>query len=242
MSRDTERGSCWLNFGPSSDPLTRTDSLAKPVPITRSSILFCFVGPGASGKSTICKQLLADDRRLFLSISTTTRDPRPGEVDGREYHFVSAEEFESRVVRGDFIEHAIFHNRRYGTEVSNIASSEQVEADLLLDIDLQGARAIKSKYRERAVVIFVFPPSGETLVSRLKQRGGDSAERMAERVKIARAEVEELRSPDLSDFLLINDGLSDSVAAAKAIITSERLRLARINPPSLLKLLEIPDY
>ena len=214
----------------------------KSGPVERIGIFFCFVGPGASGKSTICKQLLADDKTLFLSVSTTTRNPRPGEVDGKEFHFVSDEEFENRVANGDFLEHAEFHGRRYGTENLNILASQAAGADLLLDIDLQGARAIKSRFPDKTTVIFVYPPSGQALVDRLKGRGGDSPERMSERVEIARSEVKVLSNPELSDYLLINDQLAESVELAKAIITAERMSLKRVNSISIQKLLEIPNY
>ena len=201
-------------------------------------ILFCFCGPTASGKSTISRRLVKSINTLGLSISTTTRAPRPGEQDGVEYFFVSNDEFEARVKAGRFIEHANFNEKRYGTEFTNIENAAKRGDDLLLDIEVQGVQILKQKYPGDVVTVFVFPPTFMALEARVRARGAENEQQIAQRLTIARKEIEILRDPKFSDFLLINDELDRAVLEATSIITSERQRLSRFETSGLSKLLK----
>ncbi len=196
----------------------------------RQNRLFCFVGPGASGKSTICRELLLREPGIELSISTTSRDPREGEKDGREYYFVSEEEFLTRIDQGNFVEHAIFNGRRYGTERPNIERVLQSDKDLVLDIDVQGVEQLKQLYPNQVATIFVFPPSFSMLRERFEKRGTDSEEKIQSRLEIARKEIEKLKVPGFSVYLLLNADLTESFDRAQAIIQAERMRFSRLSP------------
>ncbi len=192
-----------------------------------SSILFLFCAPAASGKSTVCHLLLERDSHLKRSVSTTTRPPREGEVDGNDYNFVSVEEFNRRVKDGLFTEYAEFGGYLYGTEKKNIENAESGGFDLLLDLDVQGVEQVKKLYPEKVVTIFIFPPSFAVLEERLRSRGTDSVERQEQRLALAFKELEKLRSEGFADYLLINDQLEDSITEAQAIISAERQKFSR---------------
>jgi len=193
----------------------------------REAILFCFCGPAASGKSTICRELLALDEKLRLSISTTTRAPRGEEVDGEDYFFVTPAEFQKRISAGKFLEHAVFNEKHYGTEIANLEQAEAEGSDLLLDIDVQGAESLKKLYPGRTVVIFVFPPSFSVLEERFRSRGTEDEAKIQARLKIAQQEIEKLRSPGFSDYYLENDDLRNALKNAQAITAAERCRFSR---------------
>ncbi len=193
----------------------------------RSLIFFCFCGPGASGKSTISRQLVASDPTLKLSISTTTRAPRGSEQNGREYHFVSEEQFQSLVDRSLFLEHATFGSRRYGTGEANLTEAVAAGQDLILDIDVQGAAELKRLFGPQVVTVFVFPPSFAELEFRFRARGTDSDERIEERLQLAEEEIRRLLAPGFSDYLLLNGELEVAFAHAQAIVSAERQRRAR---------------
>ncbi|MCC6954395.1 MAG: guanylate kinase [Deltaproteobacteria bacterium] len=195
----------------------------------RSPIVFCFCGPIACGKSTITKALVKTMPSLALSISTTTRTPRVGELDGREYHFVSDEEFQTRVDASQFIEHAIVSGYRYGTEKRN-AEALPVGSDLVLEIDFQGALSARKVFGEQVVVIFVTPPSFAILRERLSKRGDKGTEYLEQRLALAEQEINVLSNGDFSDYLLLNDSLDAAIDAAKAIVAAERHRYSRYSP------------
>lgn len=203
----------------------------------RQKILFCFVGPGASGKSTVCRRLLERDRGLCLSVSTTTRAPRGTEKDGIEYHFVDDAEFQRRVESDRFLEHAAFGGRRYGSERSNLEEAEAAGCDLLFDIDVQGAVALRARFPGRVVVVFIFPPSFAVLQERFRQRGTESEARIQERLRIADEEVTRLTTEGITDYLIINDDLETAVRDAQSIVGAERLRYTRINDELVRKML-----
>ena len=190
-------------------------------------ILFAFCGPSASGKSTILRELAGQEPSLMLSISTTTRAPRGKETEGVDYYFVAEEEFEKRVANGLFLEHAAYGGCRYGTERRNIEDASRISADLLLDIDVQGAESLKKEFKNQLVVTFVFPPSFDELVKRLEARATEGPEAIKKRISIAEQEIEKLLSPGFSDYLLINDDLTESIHLARAIILAERMSLPR---------------
>ena len=195
----------------------------------RENILFCFVAPAGSGKSTVCQQLVNLNSDLALSVSTTSRPPRPGEVNGKEYFFVNKQEFESRIKQGDFIEHAIFGGNHYGTEKKNVEQIFSKGFDLLLDIEVQGVIQLKKIYGARVVTIFIFPPGFKILRDRLFSRGTEDKKSLEIRLSTAAKEVEILSQPNFSDYLLINDQLDRTIQLANSIIHAERLRFARFS-------------
>lgn len=205
----------------------------------RSPIFFCFSGPGGGGKSTVCRRLLGLDSSLRLSISTTSRQPRAEEVDEVHYFFVTREEFEDRLSAGCFLEHTEFGGNYYGTEKRNIELALSEHRDLLLDIEVEGVAQMKRLYGPQVVTTFVMPPSFAVLRQRLEQRGSDSEERIAQRLREAEREFAVLSNPAFSDYLLINDSLEECVKRAHSIISSERCRLSRCIEQSMQRLLRV---
>jgi guanylate kinase len=200
-----------------------------------ASLLFCLCAPSGSGKSTISSLLLKQVNTIRASISTTTRTPRPGEVNGVDYYFVSADEFEERVRRGHFIEHMTFNGRRYGIERRNVEDSSDPR-DVLFTIDVQGIPVLRDLYGSRVITIFVFPPSFAVLEQRLRARGALSETQISERLEIAKRELPILLSPEFSDFLVINNTLDQSVLDVASIVRSERCRVGRYSEDELVAL------
>lgn len=190
-------------------------------------ILFCVCGPSGSGKSSLCQLVIEPIERLLLSVSTTTRSPRKNEKEGEHYFFVDDATFKERISQQCFIEHAMFGAHRYGTERRNIEMAADSNSDLLLDIDVQGARELKKLHPENSVVVFVVPPSFDDLKKRLHARGTEDTARQAQRLEIARSELKQLASPAISDYILVNDDLQESALRLAAVISAERLKFAR---------------
>ncbi len=184
--------------------------------------VFLVVAPSGAGKSTLVNALLARDATIALSISYTTRAPRPGEVDGREYHFVSIDEFKERRARGEFLESAEVHGHFYGTSRPWIEQRMQAGSDVLLEIDWQGARQVKQVF-PHAVGIFILPPSIEALEQRLHKRGQDSPQVIARRLLAAGSEI--AHAPEF-DYVIINEDFDRALADLTAIVTAARLRYA----------------
>ncbi len=183
-------------------------------------------GPSGVGKSTLVgnvRKILPD---LSFSVSCTTRSPRAGEVDGREYYFLTPEEFEEKVRRGEFLEYAGVFNRRYGTLKSEVLSRVEAGEQVLLDIDVQGAKQIRaaaetSPELARSVhFILIAPPSLEILESRLRGRGSESEEQLALRLGTARSELANYK---LYDYVVVNDDLEQATADLAAVLRSFRL-------------------
>jgi guanylate kinase len=187
-----------------------------------NGLLITLTGPTASGKSSIAKRLSDHLDNISLSVSTTTRQPRKGEVDGREYFYVDDQEFEKRVNEGQFLEHANYGKNRYGTELKNISLAEEKANDLVFDIEVQGVEQLKSLYPKQTRCIFVFPVSFEEIEKRLRRRGSESEEQISRRLEIARKEVEVLESEGFSDHKVINDSLDRAVEEVVQIIKYER--------------------
>ena len=204
----------------------------------KKPILFCFCGPSGSGKSTVSKELVSAFPDLLLSVSTTTRPPRKGETDGRDYYFISREEFKNRIDQNQFLEHAEFNGNLYGTGLNNIDQAAKQGADLLFDIDVQGVAQLKKIYGPAVVTVFVFPPTFAELKTRLAGRGTESSAVMNSRLEIAAREIEVLRSPGFSDYFLINGNPKKTMERAKSIITVERMRLNRVSPELLSNCLD----
>jgi guanylate kinase len=162
-------------------------------------------GPSGVGKGTLIKGLLERVPGLELSVSATTRPPRPGEVDGRDYYFLSEEDFAERAERGEFVEHAVYAGNRYGTLRSEL---ERPARGIVLEIDLQGARQVRSTLPE-AVQVFIEPPSLDALRARLEQRGSDSAEQIRDRLAVA---PEELAAKEEFQYRVVNDDLERALS------------------------------
>jgi guanylate kinase len=190
------------------------------------SIVYIISAPSGSGKSTLVNELRKFVPNLDFSISYTTRPPRGSEQNGREYFFISRNEFDEMVGRGEFLEHAEVFGKCYGTAKRFLEQARKTGNDLLLDIDVQGAAQIKKKI-PRAVSIFVLPPDRKTLEWRLRSRGLDAEDVVQRRLVAASQEIENY---DKYDYILINDRLDDSVEALKAIVLAERLQRSGKTP------------
>ncbi len=193
----------------------------------REGILFIISAPSGTGKTTLSKELIDFFPRLRQSVSFTTRPMRAGEVDGRDYHFVSPETFDDMVRDGAFAEWAEVHGNRYGTSLQTLEEARRAGLDLLLDIDCQGAAQIRRSYR-RGVFIFILPPSFEELERRLLGRQTDTAEVIERRIFNARREV---REAVWYDYIVVNEDLGAASADLKAIFRAEGCRRERALPP-----------
>lgn len=182
--------------------------------------LYVVAAPSGGGKTSLIKSLLARDDAVRLSVSHTTRPPRPGEQDQVHYHFVDAERFSRLVSEDAFLEHADVYDHRYGTGREAVESQLAQGFDVILDIDWQGARQIRSSF-PACVSIFILPPSLETLRQRLRNRGQDSEEVIEKRMQKARAEIAHW---DEFDFLIINDDFQAALADLQSIIRSGKLQ------------------
>ena len=202
------------------------------------SIVFIISAPSGSGKSTLVNELRKIVPGLEFSVSYTTRPPRGSEQNGREYCFVTRPEFDEMVRRGELLEHAEVFGNCYGTAKRFLRDAEQKGHDLLLDIDVQGAKQVKEKIPE-AVSIFVLPPNREKLEWRLRHRGLDSENVIRRRLVTASREIENY---DKYDYILVNDRLEQSVDELRAIVLAERMRRAGEKPSSNHKrILEIAE-
>ena len=193
-----------------------------------SGLLFVITAPSGAGKSSLIDALLKDDPRLRLSVSYTTRAPRPGEVNGREYHFVNDATFLAMLERGEFLESAEVHGNRYGTSQAVIREALARGQDLVLEIDWQGAQQVRTLYPE-CVGVFILPPSVAELERRMRARGQDSDAVI--RRRLASAEEEISHAPEF-DYVIINKDFDIAKQDLQAIIRVERLRRARSNLPS----------
>ena len=180
--------------------------------------------PSGGGKSTILKQVMSDLPGLVFSVSHTTRAPRPGEQDGRDYHFVSREDFKAIRDRqpSGFLEWAEVHGNMYGTSRDEVEKHLQAGMDVVLDIDVQGAMQVRKT--SDPVMVFIVPPSLSELERRLRGRGTESEENIALRLENAR---NELGYRDIYDYLVVNDILPEAIESLRAVIIAERLRRLR---------------
>jgi guanylate kinase len=191
-----------------------------------SALVFVVSGPGGAGKSTMCRRLVGELEQTCLSISTTSRLPRGEEQDGVDYFFVSRQKFEEGVQAGKFVEHAQVAGNYYGTPRDYIDGQIGAGSDVFLDIDVQGGSQVRDIYGSQAVSVFVLPPNGQVLESRLRGRGTDSDQRISQRMELAQCEIEAARSRGY-DYLIVNDDLEDSVAELIAIRRAEHRRVTR---------------
>jgi guanylate kinase len=190
------------------------------------SIVYIVSAPSGSGKSTLVNELFKMVRHLDFSISYTTRPPRGSEQNGKEYFFVSREEFEAMIAADEFLEHAVVFGNYYGTARRFLREAENRSNDLLLDIDVQGASKIKEKIPD-AVSIFILPPDREKLEWRLRNRGLDSEEVIRRRLDTARREIENYSK---YDYILVNNLLEQSADQLRDIVLAERLLRSGTKP------------
>jgi guanylate kinase len=186
--------------------------------------VFIISAPSGSGKSTLVSRLLRDVPGLLFSVSYTTRKPRGAEKDGSNYCFISREEFEHRIAKGEFLEYANVFGNYYGTHISQLQKARKGGEDLVLDIDVQGAAQLKDKLPE-AVTIFVLAPSRRILEQRLRSRSEDPDPVIIRRLNDAASEI---RNYDRYDYVVVNDDLERSTKTLAAIVTAERVRRTRI--------------
>ncbi len=187
-------------------------------------VLFVISAPSGTGKSSVTKRLLESVEGIDFSVSYTTRPRRAGERDGREYHFVDDASFDAMVARDGFLEWAHVFGHRYGTGREATEAALDSGRDLLLDIDVQGARRVRDS-GVAAVSVFLLPPDYATLQHRLRSRASDDEEQIRRRLALARQEADEYRH---YDYLVINDRLEQAVEDVRSIVTAERRRVARL--------------
>ena len=197
---------------------SRTNSHASP-----RGTLFVVSSPSGGGKGTIIRHVLDVVGNLSYSVSYTTRVPRQGEVDGREYFFVNRETFQEMVAAGEFLESACVHGNLYGTAKNQVIEETNAGADIILEVDVQGAASVRKLLMD-SVSIFILPPSYEVLKQRLIARGTDSPEELEVRLRNA---PEELKQYSAFDYVIINDEIDRAVAQLASIIYAERARCMR---------------
>lgn len=193
--------------------------------IERRGILYILSSPSGAGKTTLARRLIAADPGIAMSVSVTTRKPRPGERDGVDYFFVDAARFDAMKDAGDLLEWARVFDNSYGTPRPAVTAAINSGKDVLFDIDWQGAQQLSEKMKGDVVRVFVLPPSGQILEQRLKSRAQDPADVVAKRMSAAAAEISHWAE---YDYVIVNSDLEDSVRAASAILVAERLKRERL--------------
>ncbi|EME71507.1 guanylate kinase [Paramagnetospirillum caucaseum] len=192
--------------------------------VSRRGLMLVMSSPSGAGKTTISRALLERDSAIGMSVSATTRPPRPGEVDGKDYHFVTVEKFHDMVEKREFLEHARVFDNFYGTPRGPVDEILRSGRDVLFDIDWQGTQQMAQNARADLVSVFVLPPSVEELERRLRGRAQDSDEVV--RKRMAKAGDEMSHWPEY-DYIVVNVDLDKSIAAVQAILAAERLKRER---------------
>ncbi len=204
---------------------TRPLPLTPSGPVRRRGLMLVLSSPSGAGKTSISRRLLERHPDLSLSVSVTTRAPRPGEVDGVHYHFVDRATFERMAATGDLLEHAEVFGRHYGTPRAPVEAALADGRDVLFDIDWQGTQQLAENARDDLVAVFILPPSATELERRLRTRAQDSDEEIARRMSKAAGEMSHW--PEY-DYVVVNADFETSVAQTEAILTAERLRRRRL--------------
>lgn len=187
-------------------------------------LLLVVSSPSGAGKTTLCNRLRAEYPEISFSVSHTTRPPRAGEVDGREYHFVDKQTFQEMIARDEFAEYAMVHGNMYGTGADEVRRALDLGQDLLFDIDYQGGRQLRQRFPDDVVLVFILPPSIQELERRLHSRGTDAPEVIAKRLRVARSELEHY---DEYDFLIMNDDIERAYDALRAVYLAQLHASAR---------------
>ena len=192
--------------------------------VNGNGLLIVVSGPSGAGKDTICNKLISESDNVWLSISMTSRNPRGNEVEGREYFFVTKEEFEQRIKNGEFLEYAMYNNNYYGTPKDKIEDYLNKGIDVILVIDIQGAINIKNLI-PTALFIFIMPPDMKTLKQRLINRKTESKEKVIDRFKTAYNEINHFKK---YNYVVVNDEIDKATNKVKSIIQAEKCRVDRI--------------
>jgi guanylate kinase len=187
-------------------------------------ILFVVSSPSGAGKTTLCTRLRGEFEQLRFSVSYTTRSPRPGESNGREYHFVDNAVFTEMVAADEFAEYALVHGNTYGTSAALVSEALASGVDLLFDIDYQGGRQLKAKFPGDVVLVFILPPSLAELERRLRSRNTDAPEVIDRRLRVAR---DELRRYVEYDYIIVNDNLDRAYDLLRSVYVAETVRCIR---------------
>ncbi|HJW40338.1 MAG TPA: guanylate kinase [Rhizomicrobium sp.] len=193
--------------------------------IKRRGLMLVLSSPSGAGKTTLARALMGDDDNVRMSVSATTRARRRSETEGKDYFFVSPERFEDMAKSGEFLEHAVVFDHRYGTPKRQVMGSLGNGLDVLFDIDWQGTQQLKERAREDLVSIFVLPPSHDELERRLKVRAQDSDTVVAQRMAKAAAEISHW--PEY-DYVIVNRDIDRALGQIKSILEAERARRARL--------------
>ncbi len=201
-----------------------SDQAAETIQIERRGMMLVLSSPSGAGKTTLSRSLLADDDNLSMSISATTRAPRPGEVDGQDYFFMQPVDFNLLVNQGELLEHAKVFDHYYGTPREAVEEALSLGKDILFDIDWQGTQQLAQKAGDDLVSIFVLPPSTQALEQRLKSRAQDSDEVVARRMSKASEEISHWAE---YDYVVVNDDIERCRSEVKAILQAERVRRTR---------------
>ena len=195
-----------------------------PQNIKRRGLMLVMSSPSGAGKSTISRELLDREPELTMSVSATTRSPRPGEEDGKDYYFIDKDKFHTMVEAGEFLEHATVFDNSYGTPRGPVEDSLSSGRDVLFDVDWQGTQQLHGKARSDLVTIFILPPSQEELERRLRTRAQDPEEVILKRMSKASSEMSHY---DEYDYIVVNVDVEESVRQVQAILTAERLKKER---------------
>ena len=190
----------------------------------RSGLLFVVSAPSGAGKTTLCKNVVPQLPHLIHSVSYTTRSPRIGEIEGKDYFFIDMATFQEKINKNEFIEWAKVHGNLYGTSADYLTRCEQQGIDLILDIDTQGAATLKKK--KEGTYIYILPPSLATLSQRLINRQSDSEEEIARRLQKSREEILNYRH---YDYVIVNEAFENALEELKSIIISAQVRMSHIN-------------
>lgn len=194
--------------------------------IQRRGLLLVLSSPSGAGKTTISRRLIDANANISMSVSVTTRKPRPGEVDGRDYHFIDEPTFKRMAEENDLLEWARVFDNYYGTPRGPVEASIKQGNDILFDIDWQGAQQLSEKMKHDVVRVFILPPSAASLEQRLRSRAQDADDVVRKRMDAAAAEISHW--PEY-DYVIVNSDLAQSMEGLTAILTAERLRRDRLN-------------